>query len=87
MKSVIDDLPALRSGLSKQKDTEELWVKIVSDYMAQLKTLMEIQEQDKQDKFNALALTPQRGLPRKSSEYDNSQKTMIPEPLKKLAVR
>lgn len=82
VKSVIDDLPALRSGLSKQKDTEELWVKIVSDYMAQLKTLMEIQEQDKQDEFNALALMPQKGLLRKSSEYDNSQKTMIPEPLK-----
>lgn len=83
VKSVIDDLPPLRSGLSKQKDTEELWVKIVSEYIALLKGLMEKQaEQDKLEGFNTLELTPRRGLPRKSSEYGNSQENLIPEPLK-----
>lgn len=80
VKNIIDDLPPLRSGFSKQKDTEELWVKTVSHYIAQLKKLMG--KQYAQDSLITLELEPIRGLPRESTKYDNNQETLIPEPLK-----
>lgn len=80
VKSIIDDLPPLRSGLSKQKDTEELWAKTVSCHIAQLKKLLE----KKYDKnvLESLKLEPRRKLPRQSSQYDCEKITLIEEPIK-----
>lgn len=79
IKSIIDDLPPLRSGLSRQKDTEENWRRIVSDYIVHLKKLMG--KQYGQKTMNELELEPRIGLPRQSSEYNN-QETLITEALK-----
>lgn len=80
VKSIIDDLPVLRSGLSKQKDTEELWAKIVSRSIFQLKKIMETQYG--LDSLAKLQLEPQRKSPRKSIQYDSKQAKLIAEPLK-----
>ncbi|WP_392566811.1 DNA cytosine methyltransferase [Utexia brackfieldae] len=80
VKSIINDLPVLRSGLSKQKDTEELWAKTISLHITRLKKLLE--KQYDQDVLASLKLEPRRELPRESSQYDDKKITSIEEPLK-----
>lgn len=80
VKQVINDLPRLRSGLSKHTDTEEKWITVVSKYLEQLKQYFG--KQNKADAFAKLKLNLPKELKRSSTSYSELQKNLMPDLLK-----
>lgn len=80
VKQMIDDLPSLRSGLSKQKDSEELWRKCVSDYLKQL--LSHFSSLNVAKKVNRPDIKLSKGLQRSSSVYEAPLEMLMPDSIK-----
>lgn len=79
VKDAIDDLPRLRSGFSKQTDSEKTWSQIVSNHTKKLKELLK--DHYPEEQLAKLDIEPSKGLPRKSNTYSGIY-PCIPEPLK-----
>ncbi|MEG3755242.1 DNA (cytosine-5-)-methyltransferase [Psychromonas arctica] len=80
VKSVLNDLPPLRSGFSKLKDDGEEWARIIALHEKRLNKIFK--QSNKVELVDELNLTPLLGLPRKSTEHSNINEALIPEPLK-----
>lgn len=80
VKSILSDLPPLRSGFSKQPDDAVAWTKVITKQAKQLKKILAANYSSEQ--VSNLDLTPLAKLERKSSQHLNIENTEIPEPLK-----
>ena len=80
VKSVLNDLPPLRSGFSKQKDDDREWARTIALHGKRLNKIFK--RNNKADLVDELTLTPLLDLPRKSTEHRNIHGALIPEPLK-----
>ncbi|WP_434953223.1 DNA cytosine methyltransferase [Shewanella sp. HL-SH4] len=79
VKSVLGDLPPLRSGFSKQKDDTTQWQHTVTKHSTQLITLFK--KHYPLEAVNALDLTPISNLPRSSTIHADIDNCQIPQPL------
>jgi DNA (cytosine-5)-methyltransferase 1 len=80
VKSVLGDLPPLRSGFSKRADGSVAWVKSITKHAKQLKRILASDYPS--ELVGNLDLKPLLGLKRKSTEHSNIEETEIPKPLK-----
>ncbi|CAH6814714.1 DNA cytosine methyltransferase [Vibrio sp. 070316B] len=78
-RSVLNDLPKLRSGFSKQKDDTCIWTSTVKKHAKQLKQFL--CNQYPNEKLAGLDLTPYDNLKRKNSVHSNIDSAEIPQPL------
>lgn len=76
VKELISDLPHLRSGLSKQKDTDERWRTLISNYLDQLGKYFT--KQGKADAFSKLNLNLSKELKRCCSIKNGTKTVLIP---------
>ncbi len=80
VKSILSDLPSLRSGFSKQKDSTNNWTKTVKKHAKQLKKILK--DNYTKEQIDDLNLEPITGLPRNSTEHSLIEESQIPSPLK-----
>lgn len=82
VKSVLSDLPPLRSGFSKRKDEVKAWTKVISKHAGQLKKMLRQHYTYPNEAIDNLDLEPIKGLTRKSTQHNNIAEAKIPAPLK-----
>lgn len=80
VQSVLHDLPPLRSGLSKQIDSDKSWQKIISKHAKQLTKIFKSNYSI--SAVEQLDLEPLLALPRLSSTHTEIDNCHIPQPLK-----
>jgi len=80
VESILSDLPALRSGFSKQQDNAKDWTKVVSKHAKRLKKILAKEYSSEQ--VNSLDLEPIEKLERKSTQHNYIGHTKIPQPLR-----
>ncbi|MGR6781758.1 DNA cytosine methyltransferase [Moritella viscosa] len=80
VESILSDLPALRSGFSKQTDDVKIWTKTVTKHAKQLKQIFA--KNYSKEQIAKLDLEPLEKLQRKSTQHANIQENNIPQPLK-----
>ena len=79
VKAAIGDLPALRSGFSKQRDSTQVWERTISKNAKALKSIF---RKSFPKKINQLELQPIAGLSRESSVHKNIGGAEMPDDLK-----
>ena len=79
VKSILSDLPKLRSGLSKRTDDSVAWTKVIAKHAKQLKKILA--KNHSGELVKKLDLEPLVELKRKSTQHSNIEETEIPEPL------
>ena len=81
VKNILDDLPELRSGFSKNPDSQERWEQTVRAHADQLRDIL-ISAGYTREQVEELDLTPYPDLVRKSTNHKDIRFSKIPEPLK-----
>ena len=79
VKSVLSDLPPLRSGLSKQKDDTTQWQKIITKHSTQLIKIFK--SHYPLEALQQLDLEPLLALPRFATNHTDIDNCQIPQPL------
>lgn len=79
VKNILNDLPKLRSGFSKQQDTTKDWSKIITSHGKQLQKILKNLYSSKQ--LNEINLLPYRELPRSNKVHTEIKNSIIPSPL------
>ncbi|WP_044362832.1 DNA cytosine methyltransferase [Vibrio fluvialis] len=79
VRSVLNDLPKLRSGFSKQKDDTYIWTSTVKMHAKLLKRVLS--DQYSSEKLAELDLTPYENLQRENSVHSDIRSADIPQPL------
>jgi DNA (cytosine-5)-methyltransferase 1 len=79
VKSILSDLPPLRSGFSKRTDDSAVWTKVIAKHVKQLKKILA--KDYSSELVDGLDLEPLVELKRKSSQHLNIEEAEIPEPL------